>query len=297
MGGMAKSGEWLYGLGGVLGVFLIVYLLAGLRVVYEYQRGVRFTFGRFVGLSGPGLRLVIPGIQRMTIVDLRVRTLDVPAQDCVTKDNISVHMNAVLYYRIIQAAKAVIEVEHFAYAISQLAQTTMRNLVGEEELDELLAEREKLSRRIRQIVDEFTEPWGIEVLSAEIKDVVLPDTMKRMMAKQAEAERERRAVIIRAEGEVVAAENWARAAGMLSAVPGGMHLRTLQTVNDLSGDQSNTVVFGLPLEVLRALEGFGGAAARREPLAPPSERRDRGRPSLRAVADEGGPVERSRRAS
>jgi len=236
-----------------LAFFAVMFVLSGLKVVYEYERGVRFTFGQYTGLMGPGLRLVIPAVQSWRRVDLRVRVIDVPGQECVTKDNISIHVNAVLYFRIVEADKAIMEVEDFEFAL-----TTMRNTVGEVELDHVLAEREQISDRIRQIVGDYTDPWGIKVQNVELKDVTLPDDMKRVIAKQAEAERERRAVIIRAEGEVVASENWAQAAQRLSSVEGGLHLRTLQSVNDLSSDKSNTVVFCLPLEVLRAYEGWTG---------------------------------------
>jgi regulator of protease activity HflC (stomatin/prohibitin superfamily) len=200
---------------------------------------------------------VWPIFQTWERVDVRVKAVDVPDQDCMTKDNISVNVNAVIYYKVADAQKAIIEVEHFNYAISQLAQTTMRNLVGEVELDELLSQRDKISDRIQIIVDKASDPWGIKVESVELKDVVLPADMKRVIAQQAEAEREKRAVIIKAEGEVVAATNMAKAASILSRYDGALHLRTLQTINDISSDQSNTVVFAIPLEVLRAFERMG----------------------------------------
>ena len=190
-------------------------------------------------------------------VDLRVKTVDVPGQECVTRDNISVHVNAVLYYRIGTAERAILEVESYSYATSQLAQTTMRNVVGEVELDELLQQREQISERIAEIVDRATDPWGIKVETVELKDVIIPEDMKRTIAKQAEAERERRAVIIKAEGERVATENLVLAAKQLSTADGALHLRTLHTINDLSSDQSNTLVFMVPIEVLRALAALG----------------------------------------
>jgi len=242
-------GGWIF-----LGIVVLILVLSSLKVVLEYERGVKFTLGHYVGLMAPGLRVVIPVFQSWRRVSMRVRVVDVPAQECVTKDNISVRVNAVLYFRIQEADKAILEVEDYGYAVSQLAQTTMRNTVGEAELDELLAERERLSERIRQIVDTYTDPWGIKVQNVELKDVMIPEDMQRTIAKQAEAEREKRSSIIRAEGEVIAAENWAAAAKRLSEVPGGIHLRTLQSINDLSSDQSNTVVFCMPLEVLRAIE-------------------------------------------
>lgn len=229
-----------------------------LRQVNQYEGGVMFTMGRFVGVKGPGWRIVIPIFQQMRRVDLRVKAVDVPEQKAITKDNISVGVNAVIYYKVSDAAKAVLEVEDFIYAMSQLAQTTMRNAVGEVELDELLAQRDKISERISKVVDEASDPWGIKVSTVELKDIALPGDMERTIAKQAEAEREKRAVIIRAEGEVISAENMAKAANMLSAAPGALHLRTLQSINDISSDESNTIVFAVPLEVLRALEKLGG---------------------------------------
>jgi regulator of protease activity HflC (stomatin/prohibitin superfamily) len=237
-------------------LFIFFVLLAVLRQVNQYQRGVMFTMGRFSGIKGPGWRVVIPIFQSMTRIDIRVKAVDVPDQKAITKDNISVGVNAVIYYKVSDASRAVLEVENFFYAVSQLAQTTMRNVIGEVELDELLAERNKISERIRSIIDMATDPWGVKVDNVELKDVVLPSDMERTIAKQAEAERERRAVIIKAEGEVAAAENMAKAAGILAHSPGALHLRTLQSINDMSSDQSNTVIFALPLEVLRALEGW-----------------------------------------
>lgn len=233
---------------------LIILAIISLRQVNQYERGVMLTMGRYSGVKGPGWRIVLPVFQRLMKVDMRVKAVDVPDQKAITKDNIAVGVNAVIYYKVADAAKAILEVENFYYAVSQLAQTTMRNVVGEVELDELLGKRDQISERIRSIVDQLTDAWGIKVENVELKDVALPADMERTIAKQAEAERERRAVIITAEGEVAAAENIAKAAAMLSASPGALHLRTLQSINDLSSDQSNTVVFALPLEVLRAFE-------------------------------------------
>lgn len=237
-------------------IIVLVLILASLRQINQYQRGVLFTMGRFSHIMEPGWRLVIPVFQSFQKVDMRVKAVDVPDQRAITKDNVSVTVNAVLYYKVFDAAKAVIEVENFYYAISQYAQTTMRNIVGEVTLDELLANREKIAERIREIVDVETDAWGLKVNNVELKDVSLPPTMERTIAKQAEAEREKRAVIINSEGEVAAAENVAKAAQMLSSVPGALHLRTLQSINDISSDQSNTVVFAVPVEALRALEGL-----------------------------------------
>ncbi len=237
-------------------VFVFIFLIS-LKQINQYQRGVRFTMGKFSGIMDPGWRVVLPIFQMYRKVDMRIKAVDVPDQKAITKDNISVSVNAVIYYKVSDAAKAVIEVEDFRYAISQFAQTTMRNIVGEASLDEILANRDKIAERIREIVDKETDGWGLKVNNVELKDVSLPEEMERTIAKQAEAERERRAVIIKAEGEVAAAENMSKAAGILSQSAGALHLRTLQSINDLSSDQSNTVIFALPLEVLRALEGFG----------------------------------------
>ncbi|OGG57791.1 hypothetical protein A2765_05155 [Candidatus Kaiserbacteria bacterium RIFCSPHIGHO2_01_FULL_56_24] len=228
-----------------------------LRQVNQYEKGVFFTIGKFTGIKEPGWRLVIPIFQSMKKVDTRVKAVEVPEQKAITKDNISVGVTAVIYYRVSDVSKAILEVENYFYAVSQLAQTTMRNVVGEVELDELLAAREKISEKIRVIVDETSEGWGIMVSNVVLKDVVLPTEMERMIARQAEAEREKRAVIIKAEGEVVAATNMAKAAGILSQEQGALHLRTLQTIDDVSSDQSNTLIFALPLEVLRAFEKIG----------------------------------------
>ncbi|HPI67293.1 MAG TPA: slipin family protein [bacterium] len=239
----------------ILGIIVFLILIS-LRQVNQYERGVMFTMGRYTGMKNPGWRIVWPIFQSMKKVDIRVKAVDVPDQEAITKDNISVRVNAVIYYKIADAARAVIEVENFYYAVSQLAQTTMRNAVGEVDLDQLLSNRDEVSKRIQMVVDAATDPWGIKVDSVELKDINLPEDMKRTIAKQAEAERERRAVIIKAEGEVVAAENMAKAANILAGSQGALHLRTLQTINDVSSDQSNTLVFAIPLEVLRAFEGI-----------------------------------------
>lgn len=240
----------------IIAIIILVLLFSGLKVVTEYQKGVKFTLGKYSGIMEPGWRLVIPFFQTWMRVDMRVKAVDVPDQDCMTKDNISVNVNAVIYYKVRKAEKAIIEVEHFMYAVSQLAQTTMRNIVGEVELDELLTNRDKISDKIQKIVDKASDPWGIKVESVDLKDIILPNDMKRVIGKQAEAEREKRAVIIKAEGETIAADNMAKAASTLAKAPGALHLRTLQTLNDLSSDQSNTVIFAVPLEILKGFEGF-----------------------------------------
>ncbi len=233
-----------------------LFLLTGIKVVSEYERGVRFTLGKYAGMMNPGLRLVIPFLQTWERVDIRTKAVDVPDQDAITRDNVSIKVNAVLYYKVSDAKKAIIEVEYFGYAVSQLAQTTMRDVVGEVTLDELLTKRDSVSKKIKTIVDKASDAWGIIVESVELKHVELPDAMKRTMGKEAEAEREKRAVIIKAEGEVIAANNMSKAAKLMGTAPGALHLRTLQTLNDLSSDKSNTVIFGVPLEILRAYEGM-----------------------------------------
>lgn len=243
---------------GLIGLLipLLFILVISIRQVNQYERGVMFTLGRFTGIKEPGWRIVLPIIQSMTKVDIRIKAVDVPDQETITKDNISVHINAVIYYKIADAGKCIIEVENFYYAVSQLAQTTMRNAVGEVTLDELLQNREDISSRIKLIVDELTDPWGVKVVNVELKDIIIPADMKRTIAKQAEAERERRAVIIKAEGEVAAADNIVEAARKLGSTPGALHLRTLQSINDLSSDQSNTTIWMIPIEALRAIEGI-----------------------------------------
>ena len=238
-------------------LFALGIVIISIRQVNQYERGVKFTFGKFTGMMEPGWRLVWPIIQGYRRVDIRVKAVDVPDQNAITRDNVSVTVNAVIYYKVSSAEKAVLEVENFYYAISQYAQTTMRNIVGEVSLDELLAGREKIADRIREIVDKETDAWGLKVNNVELKDITLPETMVRTISKQAEAEREKRAVIINSEGELAASQNMAEAARVLATSPGALHLRTLQSINDISSDQSNTVVFTVPLEVLKAFTGFG----------------------------------------
>lgn len=239
-------------------VFILVLMLVvtSIRQINQYERGVKFTFGKFSSVMEPGWRIVWPVIQGYQKVDIRTKAVDVPDQNAITRDNVSVRVNAVIYYKVSDANKAIIEVEDFRYAISQYAQTTMRNIVGSVTLDELLSSREKIADRIRDIVDQETDAWGLKVQNVELKDVSLPTEMERTIGKQAEAEREKRAVIINSEGELAASENIAKAAHMLATTPGALHLRTLQSINDMSSDQSNTVVYMVPVETLKALEGF-----------------------------------------
>ena len=233
---------------------VVIFLLSSLKIVFSYERGVKFTLGKYTGLMPPGLRIIIPILQKWERVDLRTRVIDVPDQDCITKDNVTVSVNAVLYYRVIEAERAIIKVEQYFYAISQLSQTTMRDVIGEVSLDDLLSKRDQISNRIQQLVDKATDPWGIKIQSVDLKHIELPKSLKRTMAKQAEAERERRAVVIKAEGEKLASVNVSKAATLLGKAKGAMHLRTLQTLNDTSSDQTNTIVFAVPLEVMNALE-------------------------------------------
>jgi regulator of protease activity HflC (stomatin/prohibitin superfamily) len=244
--------EFIYVIIGVV----IVLILSSLRQINQYERGVRFTMGRYTGIMEPGWRIVLPVFQTYSKVDMRIKAVDVPDQRAITRDNVPVTVNAVIYYKVSSAEKAIIEVENFYFAISQYAQTTMRNIVGEVTLDELLAQRDKIADRIREIVDKETDAWGLKVNNVELKDVSLPESMERTIAKQAEAEREKRAVIINSEGELAASQNIAKAAEVLSSSDGALHLRTLQSINDLSSDQSNTVVFVTPAEILRAFDGF-----------------------------------------
>lgn len=237
-----------------------IIILASLKQINQYERGVMFTMGRFVGLRQPGWRIVIPIFQSMTKIDIRTKAVDVPDQEAITKDNIPVRINAVIYYRVTKADKAVLEVENYFWAMSQMAQTTMRNAVGEVTLDDLLQNRDKISGKIQKIIDVASDPWGISVESVELKDVVIPEDLKRTISKEAEAEREKRAVIIKAEGDRIAANNLALAAKRLAEEPGAMHLRTLQAVNDISSDQSNTTIWMLPIEIIEAMKGFGPLA-------------------------------------
>ena len=241
-------------------------MLASVRQVNEYERGVKFTTGKFTEIMSPGWRLVVPIFQSFKKVDIRTKAVDVPEQEAITKDNVSVKINAVLYYKVFDASKAILAVENFRFAVSQLAQTTIRNAVGSVSLDELLSERETISTNICQIIDKATDDWGIKVENVELKDISLPEEMKRVIAKVAEAEREKAAVITKAEGEVEASNNLAQAAAIMSATPGALHLRTLSTLNDLSSDQSNTVIFAIPLEILRAFEGGDVSKLIKNPL-------------------------------
>ena len=242
----------------VIIVIVLIILLKSIVQVNEYERGIKFLRGKFYKNMTPGWRIIIPIFETYKKVDIRTKVVDVPEQDAITKDNVSIRINAVIYYKIFDASKAILEVENFYYAVSQLAQTTMRNAVGSVSLDELLSEREKLSESICKVIDEATDPWGIKVENVELKDVTLPEDMKRVIAKVAEAEREKTAVITKAEGEAEAANNLAQAANIMGSTPGALHLRTLATLNDLSSDQSNTLIFCVPIEMLDSFKAGNG---------------------------------------
>ncbi len=240
-------------------IFLLIIgaivIISSIRQVNEYERGILFTCGKYSRVLDPGWHVIFPIFQSFSKVDIRTKVIDVPEQEVITKDNVSVRINAVIYFSVFDAGKAILAVENFIYAVSQLAQTTMRNAVGAVSLDELLGAREKISNEICGIIDKATDPWGIKVENVELKDVSLPEEMKRVIAKVAEAEREKQAVITKAAGEVEASENLAKAANIMSSTPGALHLRTLSTINDISSDQSNTIIFAIPLEVLEAFKG------------------------------------------
>jgi regulator of protease activity HflC (stomatin/prohibitin superfamily) len=243
---------------------LVMFVLSAIKILNEYERGVVFRLGRLVATRGPGLIILIPGIEKMQKVSLRLVTLDVPSQDIITKDNVSVKVNAVVYFRVMTPEKAVIEVENYLYATSQLAQTTLRSVCGEAELDDLLAEREKINIKLQEILDNHTDPWGIKVTNVEIKHIDLPDEMKRAMAKQAEAERERRAKVIHAEGEFQAASKLAEASTIMSN-PIALQLRYLQTLTDVASENNSTTIFPIPIDLFRPFIAAAEAiAARRE---------------------------------
>ena len=243
----------------VLIIIIGFVLLCSIRQINQYERGILFTFGKYTKVLEPGWNIVLPVIQSYRKVDIRTKAVDVPEQEAITKDNVSVKINAVIYYKIFDAGKAICEVNDYYYAVSQLAQTTMRNVVGTVTLDELLSDREKISNGICEVIDKATDPWGVKVENVELKDVSLPEEMKRVIAKAAEAEREKQAILTKAAGEVQAANSLAEAANKMGRTPGALHLRTLSTLNDLSSDQSNTIIFAIPIEVLKAVEGLSNA--------------------------------------
>ncbi len=237
-------------------VFILVFLSSAIKIVKEYERAVIFRLGRVVGARGPGIFFIIPIFEKAIVVDLRTQVLDVPVQETITRDNVPVRVNAVVYFRVIDPIKAVTQVKNFIMATSQISQTTLRSVIGQAHLDELLSEREKLNRELQKIIDEATDPWGIKVTTVEIKDVELPSGMQRAMARQAEAERERRARITLAEAERQAAEKLAEAAEIISKHPMALQLRTLQTISDVASDKSNVIVLPIPMEMLKLFRGL-----------------------------------------
>ncbi len=234
----------------VIAVFIIMFLSSAIRVLNEYERGVIFRLGRVIKTKGPGVIILIPIIDKMVKVSLRLVTMDVPSQDVITKDNVSIKVNAVVYFRVVDPVKAVVEVEDYLFATSQLAQTTLRSICGEVELDEILSEREKINARLQSILDKHTDPWGIKVTTVELKHIDLPEEMQRSMARQAEAERERRAKVINAEGEYQAAAKLAEAAGIIQKYPEALQLRYLQTLREIASEGSSTTLFPIPIDLL-----------------------------------------------
>jgi len=236
---------------------LFVLLLTSIKIITEYQRGVKFTLGKYTGIMKPGLNILIPILQSYRRIDIRIKTVDIPKQEVMTKDNVPVRVNAVVYFQVKDPEKAVLNIQDYVYAVAQYSQTALRDIIGNKSLDEVLSNRDEIADEIEIVVDKETDPWGLNVTGIKMQDVELPENLKITMAKQAEAERERRGVVIKALGEVEASDNLAKAAATLSNSPGALHLRTLNTLNDLSSDQSNTVIFALPIEVLKAFEAIG----------------------------------------
>ncbi len=251
-----------------LGIILLAVMAvasSAIKIVQEYERGVIFRLGRLIGPKGPGLFFIIPFIDRMVKVDLRVVTLDVPAQEAITKDNVTVKVNAVAYFRVVDPSNAIVKVEDFRRATFQIAQTSLRSVLGQSDLDDLLSHRDKINQQLQKIIDEQTEPWGIKVSIVEVKDVELPDSMKRAMARQAEAEREKRAKIIHAQGEFEASKQLTEAAEVISHEPAAIQLRYLQTLTEIAAEKNSTILFPVPLELLRA---FGGMLDRKNETTP-----------------------------
>ena len=233
-------------------VFLFILAASAIKILREYERGVIFRLGRLIGAKGPGIIFIIPGVDKLLRISLRLVTLDIPPQDVITRDNISIKVNAVVYFRVIDPNKAVVEVENYLYATSQLAQTTLRSVVGQADLDELLSQRDKINLKLQDILDKHTEPWGIKVSLVETKQVDLPENMQRAIAKQAEAEREKRAKIIHAEGEFQAAEKLSQAANIISVNPAALQLRFLQTLAEVSTEKNSTIIFPVPIDIINA---------------------------------------------
>jgi regulator of protease activity HflC (stomatin/prohibitin superfamily) len=248
--------DTLFSSAAVIVVFLVVILISAVKIVQEYERGVIFRLGRLQGAKGPGLFFIIPLVDRMVKVDLRVVTLDIPAQEAITRDNVTVRVNAVAYFRVVDPCDAIVQVEDYRRATWQIAQTSLRSVLGQSDLDELLIHRDEINHKLQQIIDEATEPWGIKVSVVEVKDVELPDTMKRAMARQAEAEREKRAKIIHAEGEYSAAQRLQDAAKVISQEPATIQLRYLQTLTEIAVEKNSTIIFPIPIEFFKAFAGL-----------------------------------------
>jgi regulator of protease activity HflC (stomatin/prohibitin superfamily) len=236
--------------------FLIILALYSIKIIQEYERGVVLTLGKYSYTLGPGLKIVIPVIQQVIKVDMRLRAVDIPRQEVITKDNVTIGINAVVYFKVEKAEDVVLKIEDYSYAVSQYALAALRDVIGGAELDTLLSERERISSEIKKIVDEETSSWGVDVVSIKIQDIELPAAMKRAMAAQAEAEREKRAIVAKSEGEIIAAENLKKAAEILSSVPGGLSLRTLETIEKIQPDPSKTVIFALPVEIFEGLKSL-----------------------------------------
>lgn len=250
-------------------ILIIFFLSAAIRILNEYERGVIFRLGRVIAIKGPGLIILIPIVDKMVKVSLRLVAMDVDPQDVITRDNVSVKVNAVIYFRVIEPTKAIVEVENYSYAMSQLAQTTIRSVCGQAELDDLLAEREKINNELQEIIDTHTDPWGIKVATVELKHIDLPQEMQRAMARQAEAERDRRAKVINAEGEFQAAGKLAEASKIIEQHPTALQLRYLQTVNEMSAENNTTTIFPIPIDLLGPFTKiFSKAAATQEPMPP-----------------------------
>ncbi|MBZ4642754.1 MAG: hypothetical protein PWQ25_1058 [Deferribacteres bacterium] len=242
----------MFSLPAIIFILILVIIFNTVKILKEYERGVIFRLGRYVSVRGPGLIILIPGIEKMVKINLRTVVMDVPPQDVITKDNVSVKVNAVVYFRVVSPEKAVLEVEDFYYATSQLSQTTLRSILGQFELDDLLSNREKINLELQDVIDKQTDPWGVKVTAVEIKHIDLPQEMQRAMAKQAEAERERRSKIIHAEGELQSAEKLSQASEIMSKNPITIQLRYLQTLNEIASEKNSTIVFPLPVEMLKS---------------------------------------------
>jgi regulator of protease activity HflC (stomatin/prohibitin superfamily) len=277
--------EVLIGVLAVLAIFVLIVVGSAVRVLREYERGVIFRLGRLIAMKGPGLILLIPLIDRMERVDLRTVTLNIPPQEVITRDNVPSSVNAVAYFRVVDANRSIVEVENYLLATSQIAQTALRSVLGKAELDQLLAERERLNEELQKIIDESTEPWGVKVTAVEIKDVEIPEQMQRAMARQAEAERERRAKIINSEGEYQAAQKLTDAADIISTNPASLQLRYLQTLLEIGSNQNTTIVFPLPMDVLEPFIGATGGGGDGAKPAPRSGPRPAPEPDAPATPD------------